>query len=169
MFKSDVCQLTTRDFTLLEIMQDRWPSNDELMRAILQHKLTKAIVMFRRDIPSTVVTLDSHVSHRIDGGPAETRVVADDAMRGLVGLTVMSITNPRGLAMLGLAEGQSVTLQRPREAAETITVEKVVYQPEAAEKGRTTAHIVHDFSRAASYRTRTPLLPDRRSRKLDRK
>ena len=160
MFKSDVCQLTTRDFTLLEIMQDRWLSDDELMRAILQHKLTKAIVMFRRDIPSTVVTLDSHVSHRIDGGPAETRVVADDAMRGLVGLTDMSITNPRGLAMLGLAEGQSVTLQRPGDASETITVEKVVYQPEAAEKGRTTAQIVHDFGPRRIERMTIPVSPD---------
>lgn len=132
MFKSDVCQLTTRDFTLLETMQDRWPSNDELMREILRVKLTETIVMFRQDIPPTVVTLDSQVTYRINGGRAETRTVADNAMRGLVGLTVISITNPRGLTMLGLAEGQSATLQRTGEAPETITIEKVLYQPEAA-------------------------------------
>ncbi|WP_370035551.1 nucleoside-diphosphate kinase [Sinorhizobium fredii] len=139
----------------MKIMQDRWPSNDDLMRAILQHKLTKAIVMFPQDIPSTIVTRGSHVSHRIEGGTTET----DDAMRGLVGLT-LSITNPRRLAMLGLAEGQSVILQRPGEAAERITVEKVVYQPEAAEKGRTTAQIVHDLGPHRIEGTAIPFSPD---------
>jgi regulator of nucleoside diphosphate kinase len=140
MFISDVCRLTTRDFTLLKILQDRWPSNDDLVRAILQRKLTKAIVMFRKDIPSTIVTLNSHVSHRIEGRTAETH----DARRGRIGLT-LSTVNPRRLAMSGLAEGQSVILLRPGEVAERITVEKVVYQPEAAEKVRTTVQIVDDF------------------------
>jgi regulator of nucleoside diphosphate kinase len=148
MFKSDVCQLTTRDFTLLETMQDRWPCNDEMMREILRVKLTNVIVMFWEDIPPTVVTLDSQVTYRINGGPMETRVVADNAMRGLVGLTVISITSPRGLAMLGLAEGQSVVLQRPGGASETITIEKVLYQPEAAKRDRTTTPVVSDLARA---------------------
>lgn len=155
MFISDVCRLTTRDFTLLKILQDRWPSNDDLVRAILHHKLTKAIVVSRKDIPSTVVTLNSRVSHRIEGGTAET----DDARRGRVGLT-LSIANPRRLAMLGLAEGQSVILRRPGEAAERITVEKVVYQPEAAEKGRTTRQIVHDFGSHRIEGATNPVNPD---------
>ncbi|PDT81505.1 nucleoside-diphosphate kinase [Sinorhizobium sp. BJ1] len=155
MFISDVCRLTIRDFTLLKILQDRWPSNDDLVRAILQHKLTKAIVMFRKDIPSTIVTLNSHVSHRIEGGAAEIH----DAMRGRVGLT-LSIANPRRLAMLGLAEGQSVILRRPGEAAERITVEKIVYQPEAAEKVRTTRQIVHDFGPHRIEGTANHVSPD---------
>ena len=61
---------------------------------------------------------------------AETRIVAHDEMRGLVG-SVLSITNPRGLALLGLAEGERMTFSRADGREETISVENVVYQPEA--------------------------------------
>lgn len=52
-------------------------------------------------------------------------------MRGLVG-SVLSITNPRGLALLGLAEGERMTFSRADGREETIWVENVVYQPEAS-------------------------------------
>lgn len=42
--------------------------------------------MFRDDIPANVVTLSSRVAYRVNDGPAETRIVAHDQMRGLVGM-----------------------------------------------------------------------------------
>jgi regulator of nucleoside diphosphate kinase len=137
MFVSDVCQLTTKDYTVLEIMLDWSTGSDELMRSILSRKLSSAIVTLRDLIPPTVVTLGSRVTYRIDNGSAETRIVGDaDDMRGLVGLTVIPISRPRGLAMLGLAEGASATLRPQNGPAEKITVLKVVDQPEAARRSR---------------------------------
>ena len=100
------CMLTTKDYTILEVMLERCLGLDDPMRPILQQKLHNAVVVFADDIPATVVTLNSRVAYRVNGGPAETRIVAHDDVRGLVG-RVISITIPRGLALLGLAEGQS--------------------------------------------------------------
>ncbi|UXN66120.1 nucleoside-diphosphate kinase (plasmid) [Phyllobacterium sp. A18/5-2] len=131
MFKSNVCQLTTKDYYTLQSMQDSMFLKDELMRSILRDKLSNAIVTFPEDIPSTVVTLNSRISYRVDGGLLENRVIGNNDMRGIVGLTVISISHPRGLTLLGLAEGQSAVVGRTSDARETVKVEKVFYQPEA--------------------------------------
>ena len=91
--------------------------------------------MFRDDIPPTVVTLSSRVVYRVNDGPAETRIVAHGEMRGLIGM-LLPITNPRGLALLGLAEGQSIAIPKADGSFETLTVQEVVYQPEAARRER---------------------------------
>jgi len=135
MSDTETCQLTTKDYTILEVMLERYQSRDPIMEAILQRKISRALVMFREDVPANVVTLSSRVAYRVDDGPAETRIVAHDEMRGLVGM-LLPITNPRGLALLGLAEGQAMTIPRPDGNRETLTVQEVVYQPEAARRER---------------------------------
>jgi regulator of nucleoside diphosphate kinase len=131
----DSCQLTTKDYTILEVMRERHQIRDETFSAILQQKISSAVVMFREDIPANVVTLSSRVAYRVNDGPAETRIVAHDHMRGLVGM-LLPITNPRGLALLGLAEGQSMSIPTADGSLETLTVHEVVYQPEAARRER---------------------------------
>lgn len=86
MFLADVCHLTTKDFTTLEIMQARAFGNDGFMRSILNGKLCRAIVMLQYQIPETIVTVGSLVSYRIDDRPVETRVVANEDYHGLLGL-----------------------------------------------------------------------------------
>jgi regulator of nucleoside diphosphate kinase len=135
MSKTDNCQLTTKDYTILEVMHDCYLGDDKSMSEILQRKVSSALVMFRDDIPPTVVTLSSRVVYRVNDGPAETRIVAHDEMRGLIGM-LLPITNPRGLALLGLAEGQSITIPKADGGLETLMVQEVVYQPETARRER---------------------------------
>lgn len=47
----DSCQLTTKDYTILEVMQERRPALGDALSAILQRKISSAVVMFREDIP----------------------------------------------------------------------------------------------------------------------
>jgi regulator of nucleoside diphosphate kinase len=126
-------QLTTKDYTILEVMRERAHEHGATMAAILQRKISRALVMFRDDIPPNVVTLSSRVTYRVDDEPAVTRIVAYQELRGLVG-SLIPISNPRGLALLGLAEGQSMTITGYDGRPETVTVEEVVYQPEAARR-----------------------------------
>ena len=135
MSNTETYQLTTKDYTILEVMLERYQGRDATMSAILQRKVSRALVMFRDDIPPAVVTLSSRVAYRVNDGPAETRIVAHDDMSGLVGM-LMPITCPRGLALLGLAEGQSMTIPNPDGRLDTLTVQEVVYQPEAARRER---------------------------------
>lgn len=127
------CLLTTKDYTILEVMLERCLGLDDPMRPILQEKLHNAVVVFADDIPPTVVTLNSRVVYRVNGGVAETRIVAHDDIRGLVG-RVISITVPRGLALLGLSEGQSFHIRGRERAGETVAIQEVAYQPEAARR-----------------------------------
>ena len=132
---TDNCQLTTKDYTILEVVRDRHPMRDETFSATLQRKISSAVVMLRDDIPPNVVTLNSRIAYRVNDGPAETRIIAHDQMRGLVGM-LLPITNVRGLALLGLAEGQSISIPTADGRPETLTVHEVVYQPEAARRER---------------------------------
>jgi len=134
MSNTDFCQLTTKDFTILEVMLERCQGQDHPLRELLRRKLDGATVMFRDDIPANVVTLSSRVSYRVDDGPVETRIVAHDEMRGMVG-SVLPISNPRGLALMGLAEGQSIVICRADGGEEKLTLQEVAYQPEAARRG----------------------------------
>src|SRR5690606_23778161 len=98
-------------------------------------KLSRAIIRFSEDIPADVVTLSSRVTYRVDDGPAETRIIAPDNMRGLIGL-LLPICHPRALALIGLAEGQSMAIPRTDGGIETLSVVHVMYQPEAARRER---------------------------------
>jgi len=147
MSNGETCLLTTKDYTILEVMLERCLGRDDPIAEILKRKIEGASVMFRDDIPPMVVTLSSRVSYRVDDGPAETRIIAHDELRGLVG-SVLSITNPRGLALMGLAEGQSMTIRRADGTEEKLTVQEVVYQPEAAK--REAAGLQRDLGGSAS-------------------
>ena len=137
MSNDQIFRLTTKDYSLLEVMLDLRLERVDPITPILRRKLSAAIVMFREDIPANVVTLGSRVTYRVNDASAETRIVTHDEMRGLVG-SVLSITNPRGLALLGLAEGEQMTFHGADGTEETVSVETVVYQPEASRRDMAT-------------------------------
>lgn len=143
---TEACRLTIKDYTILEVMLEQPAGRDDTIKAILRRKVSSATVMFRDDIPSNVVTLSSRVAYRVDGGPAETRIVAYGEMRGLIGM-LLPITSPRGLALLGLGEGQSMSIPTRDGSIETLTVEKVVYQPEVARRQAEKSGRAAGFSR----------------------
>ena len=130
----ETCILTTKDFTIVEVMRDRCPKDDPLA-PILRRKIDTAIVMFRDDVPGDVATLSSRVSFSVDGRDPDTRVLSADRMASPVGL-FLPITTPRGLALLGLAEGEAFDFVNGDGAKERILLEKVHYQPEAARRDR---------------------------------
>lgn len=135
MSSSETFQLTTKDHAILEVMRERNVARDEIISEILRRKLSRAIIRFSEDIPADIVTLSSRVTYRIDDGPAETRILAPDNMRGLIGL-LLPIGHPRALALIGLAEGQSMAIPRTDGGLETLTAVNVMYQPEAARRER---------------------------------
>lgn len=124
------CLLTTKDFTILEVMLDRRLGSDSALVPLIRRKLDNAVVVFRDDVPADIVTLNSRVSYRVGDQEPETRIVSHDELRGLVGFT-LPITHQRGLALLGLASGGSITIPTA-DGTETLHVEKVLFQPEAA-------------------------------------
>ncbi|MDW6022246.1 nucleoside-diphosphate kinase [Mesorhizobium sp. BAC0120] len=135
MLENERCLLTTKDFTILEVMLDR--GQEAALTQLIRRKLDHATVIFREDVPAGIVTLNSRVSYRVGNAAPETRIVSQSRLNGLVGF-VLPLTTLRGLALLGLAEGQSITVTTVDGETEMLSVEQVLFQPEAA--SRTLAH-----------------------------
>ncbi|MEZ5782228.1 MAG: nucleoside-diphosphate kinase [Rhizobiaceae bacterium] len=135
MSHDEAFQLTTKDHAILDVMRERAMGRDPIACEILRRKLSRATLMFGEDVAPTVVTLSSRVQFRVDDAPAETRIISPDNMRGLVG-QCLPISSHRALALIGLSEGQSMTIPKSDGGEETITAVQVVYQPEAARRER---------------------------------
>ncbi|MGX9115798.1 nucleoside-diphosphate kinase [Mesorhizobium sp. BHbsci] len=132
---NESCILTTKDFTIIEVMHDRCLGSGDPLAPILKRKIETALVVFREDVPVNVATLSSRVTFRIDGKAPDTRILSHDRMNSSVGL-FLPITNPRGLALLGLTEGQGFLVTDHEGREERVVLEKVHYQPEAARRER---------------------------------
>ncbi|MDJ1462398.1 nucleoside-diphosphate kinase [Nitratireductor sp. GZWM139] len=128
------CILTTKDFTILEFLQERRHRFSEAYATLLRAKLDGATVIFREDVPANVTTLNSRVRYRINDEAPQSRIISHEELQGFVGLT-LPLTTLRGLALLGLSAGDRLVL--PHEGTDTpdrITLEEVVYQPESARR-----------------------------------
>ncbi len=101
---------------------------------LLRRKLQGISPVDDRDVDPLVATINSRIEYCVDDGPSQKRILVRCGFRnGLVGLT-LPITTPRGMALLGLREGQSFDFQEGG-AERTIVVHRVHYQPQAARGG----------------------------------
>ena len=136
---NQTCILTTKDFTILEVMRDRCLGKEDPLAPILARKIETARVVFREDVPANVATLSSRVTFSVNGRDPDTRVVSHDRMTSPVGL-FLPITTARGLALLGLSEGQDFVLINGDGIEERILLQAVHYQPEAAKREKEALH-----------------------------
>ena len=130
---ADMITLTTKDFTILEVMSDRCVGKDDPLAPILKRKIESAVVVFREDVPVNVATLSSRVTFSVDGRDPDTRVLSHDSMKSPVGM-FLPITTLRGLALLGLAEGQEFVHTDANGEEVRVLLQQVHYQPEAAKR-----------------------------------
>lgn len=106
---------------------------DDPLAPILKRKLESATVMFREDVHADVATLSSRLTYSVDGRDPDTRVLSHERMTTPVGM-FLPITNLRGLALLGLAEGEEFVMKDDEGREVRVLLETVHYQPEAAKR-----------------------------------
>ena len=121
---TETCILTTKDFTILEVMRERCLGSDDPLAPILKRKIESALVVFRDDVPANVATLSSRVTFRVDGREPDTRILSHDRMNSSAGL-FLPISRPRALALIGLAEGQDFILTDHDGREERVVLETV--------------------------------------------
>jgi regulator of nucleoside diphosphate kinase len=127
--------LTTKDFTILEVLRDRHHAQNGLLMPLIRKKIEQAIVVFREDLPGDIASINSRVRYRVSAGESDTRVISTGQTHAPVGM-FLPITTLRGLALLGLREGQTMSLVNMNGVTEMIVLEKVEYQPEASRRER---------------------------------
>lgn len=99
-------------------------------RALLRRRLEDALIHFPEEVPADVVTLNSRFLYRIDDQDPIAAVMVQSPPEDLADFA-LSVHTLRGLALLGVAEGSSVTAQYPDGKHETLLVERLLHQPEA--------------------------------------
>ncbi|KJS10177.1 MAG: hypothetical protein VR78_14560 [Hoeflea sp. BRH_c9] len=135
---NETCILTNIDFTILEFMRGRCRGANDPLAPILKSKIDSALVMFHTDVPGNVATLYSRVSFSVDGRHQDTRVITRNHTDLPVGMA-LPVTNLRGLALLGLAEGQGFSVINSEGFEERIVLEKVLYHPKTSRRENETA------------------------------
>lgn len=101
--------LTARAVSVLTSMLDNAPGTQPYFTALLRQKLRGASICFGSDVPADVVTLNSHVLYTVDGEIAGPHLIVSSEGDDFPDYA-LSIHDIRGLALLGLSEGQSITV-----------------------------------------------------------
>lgn len=171
--RSPRCRLTPKDYAVLKDLLDKEARcRDEVFLRQLRRKLATAIVLFPGDVDHRVAAIGSRVHFTANGGVPQSRVLVgddQDAARADAEARVLPVSSRWGLALLGLAAGETVSVQDPSGSDLRLRLERV----EAVSEGPAGAHsgerrnggaTVLEFSRctarpraAASW---TPLDPD---------
>jgi regulator of nucleoside diphosphate kinase len=110
---TETCILTTKDFTILEVMRERCLGSDDPLAPILKRKIESALVVFRDDVPANVATLSSRVTFRVDGRDPDTRILSHDRMNSSAGL-FLPISQAEGCGPYWTRRGSGFHTDRPR-------------------------------------------------------
>lgn len=123
------CRITTKDLAILETMLDRYRGPCAFYAAMLRHKVRASEIFLRDDIPPEVVTLNSRVAYSVDGARFGPRLIVQSPAPDLPGFA-LSIHSLRGLALLGMSEGQEVPIVSQL-GTQRLVVDELCAQPEA--------------------------------------
>lgn len=124
--------LTGKDAAILEVMLERLSALGDPLVPALERKLASARIVPRDTVPANLVTLNSRVAFQVDG-VSDTRILVQADVRGFVGMTI-PLGTPRGLTLLGLVPHQPAVAPLANGRAETLVVDEVLFQPEAAQR-----------------------------------
>jgi regulator of nucleoside diphosphate kinase len=128
-------KVTKADLGKLDVMlAHRSPIRSWKAVEILVRELLRAKIVGEHQIPVDVVTMGSRVEFREAGNELST--VATLVYPGDSGSydDAVSVLTPIGALLLGLSEGQSMPYSGPDGKLKSISVMKVLHQPEAAQR-----------------------------------
>ena len=124
---------TARDHRILSTLLQTETRLARAQRALLERKLAHGVQVEPVDMPKWVATIGSRVRYRIDGSEAETdRLSASHLWNGAG--TGLPLVTGRGIALVGLREGQELAFTDRSGGQRTVLLEAVCYQPEAARR-----------------------------------
>ncbi len=120
------------DAEKLDKLMESLPRSVLIGIADLESELARARVVEPKDIPSTVVTMNSTVRFTVESSSDEfelTLVYPKDVDAS--GKTI-SILAPVGGALLGLSQGDEIEWPKPGGGVLKVQISEVTYQPERA-------------------------------------
>lgn len=122
--------ISTVDFERLERLLDSLPNKGFIGKVDLEAELARAKVVEPKDVPPTVVTMNSTVRFKIESSNDEfelTLVYPKDS--DMSGKTI-SILAPVGSALLGLSQGDEIEWPKPGGGVQRVQIHEIAFQPE---------------------------------------
>lgn len=122
--------LSSLDLERLERLIGSLKGDAARQAAGLQAELDRAEVVEPKDVPASLVTMNSRVRFSLAGSDeqfTQTLVYPKDADGSADRISVLA---PIGSALLGLSVGDAIDWPRPGGGVSKVTIEEVVYQPE---------------------------------------
>lgn len=122
--------LSSLDAEILENLMDSLTDAVFPGKKNLEEELVRADVVDPRDIPATVVTMNSTVRFKVEPLADEFLLTLvypkdSDAANGKI-----SILTPVGSALLGLSQGDQIEWPKPDGGLLNVHIEEITYQPE---------------------------------------
>lgn len=122
--------ISSLDAERLEMLLETLPQNAFPGRDDLEAELARAEVVDPKEIPPTVVTMNSTVRFRVESSAEEfclTLVYPKDVD---ISGEKISILAPVGSALLGLSQGDEIEWPKPGGGVLRVRIVEVTYQPE---------------------------------------
>ncbi|TGG95027.1 nucleoside diphosphate kinase regulator [Natronospirillum operosum] len=101
-------------------------------KAELEAELARADIVEPKDVPPTVVSMNSTVRFRVQSSEEEFELTLVYPKDMDASGNKISILAPVGSALLGLAQGDQIEWPKPGGGSLSVTIEEIVYQPERA-------------------------------------
>ena len=124
--------VSSRDVERLERLLDSPAGRRFAGRAELQAELDRADVIEPRDVPATLVTMNSTVRFTVEGSDEEFRLALVYPKDVVPDGSTISVLAPVGSALLGLSQGDRIDWPKPGGGTLRVRIEGIDYQPERA-------------------------------------
>jgi regulator of nucleoside diphosphate kinase len=123
-------KLRPADLSRLDLLTGRLPAYRGAARRLLARELARARVLSSAEPPPDLVTMHATVRFRDDAERIETAALVYPGEE-TDGAGRISVVTPRGAALIGLSEGQSIAYEADDGRAGRLTVLQVLAQAEA--------------------------------------
>lgn len=122
--------LTERDHAILFGLARQAGLHTDTYYRDLHEKLRRAVVIPLDQVEPDLATFGSFVRYRVNGGrPMEHKLMLGSGQ--VQQQHTLSIKTLRGLALIGMSEGQIFSTLRPGDVQEVLEIEMIMFQPEA--------------------------------------
>ncbi|WP_194722250.1 nucleoside diphosphate kinase regulator [Noviherbaspirillum malthae] len=123
--------VSTQDLELLESILDTLPASDDACRDALLEELSRAHVIDAKDVPPTVVSMNSKVRFEIESPKEEFCLTLCFPKSSEARQDALSVLTPIGTALLGMSEGSFI--EWPRRDGQMIRVKVLEVYPQQAD------------------------------------
>jgi regulator of nucleoside diphosphate kinase len=124
--------LSALDVERLETLLDALPHGAFPGKEDLEAELARADIVEPKDIPPTVITMNSTVRFRVESSAEDFTLTLVYPKNMDASGEKISILAPVGSALLGLSVGDSIEWPKPGGGILRVRVEEITYQPERA-------------------------------------